>query len=123
MAAVSPSTTLQHVDAGAGAHLDPAFDLERDQRLAHRGAAHAELLRQIALGRQARADRELALRDQRAQLLGDLAVQALRGDGLQGHAGFSGLQGCPGLAKWSDQLILPQLRMPTHPAKPSNKDK
>jgi hypothetical protein len=74
-----------HVHARAGAHLDPAFDLERDQRLAHRGPAHAELAREVALGRQARAGVELALRDERAQLIGDLPVQALRFDGLHGH--------------------------------------
>jgi hypothetical protein len=54
-----------HVHAGADAHLDPALDLQRDERLAHRGAAHAQLLGQVALGRQARAGGELALADQR----------------------------------------------------------
>ena len=78
---------VQHVDAGAGAHLDPAFDLQRDQRLAHRRPADAELLRQVALGRQPRADREFAGGDQRAQLVGDLAVEALRFEGLQRHGG------------------------------------
>ena len=74
-----------HVDARAHAHLDAPFDLERDQRLAHRRPRHAELLRQVALRWQPRAGRELAFVDQRAQLIGDLAVEPARLDGLQWH--------------------------------------
>jgi hypothetical protein len=73
------------VDARAHAHLDQALDLERDQRLAHRGPRHAELCGEVALGRQARAERELAGRDQPAQLVRDLAVQACALDGVQRH--------------------------------------
>ena len=43
---------LLHEHARAAAHFDDAFDLERDQGLAHRRPAHAELLGQLALGRQ-----------------------------------------------------------------------
>ena len=38
-----PRLSAVHVDARAHAHLDQALDLERDQRLAHRGPRHAEL--------------------------------------------------------------------------------
>jgi len=75
----------QHVDARAHAHLDQAFDFERDQRLAHRRPRHAQLGRQVALGRQPGTHREFAGMDQRAQLVGDLAVQAAGCEGLDGH--------------------------------------
>jgi hypothetical protein len=38
-----------HEDAVADPHLDLAGDLERDDRLAHRGPRHAELARELAL--------------------------------------------------------------------------
>ena len=50
------------VDSRADAHFDQALDFERDQRLAHRRPRHAELLREVALGRQPRARREFAAR-------------------------------------------------------------
>jgi hypothetical protein len=43
------------------------------------------VLREVPLGGQACAHRPLALGDQGTQLLGDLPVQALGFDGLQGH--------------------------------------
>jgi hypothetical protein len=73
------------VHAGPAAHFDQALDLERDQRLAHRRPGDAELHCQIALGRQARADAVLAVVDQHAQLVGDLAVQATGLDVVQRH--------------------------------------
>ena len=69
---------LAHADARTHAHLDAAFHFERDQRLAHRGARDAELHREIALGGNRVPTRELAVLDQRAQLLGDLAIEAAR---------------------------------------------
>ena len=72
----------------------PGLDLQRDQRLAHRRPRHAELHREVALRRQPAAHREFAALDQRAQLVGDLPVQAARRDGLQGHWAV----------KWSDQF-------------------
>ena len=42
---------------------------------------------QVTLGRQAAARDELARLDQRAELVGNLAVQALGFYGLQGHEG------------------------------------
>jgi hypothetical protein len=76
---------VQHIHAGAGAHLDPAFHFQRNQGFAHRGPAHAQLLGQVAFGRQPRAGANSPT-DQRAQLLGNLPVQALGFDGLQGMA-------------------------------------
>ena len=91
-----------HIDARAHAHLDQALDFERDQRLAHRGAGHAELGGQLALGWQAGAQRELAGSDQPAQLVGDLAVQAAGGEGLDRHRSSSGR--ASGLVNWSGQF-------------------
>ncbi len=82
-----------HVDAGTDAHLDIAFDLQRDQRFPHRGAAHTELPGEVALGRQARAHAVLATIDERRDLVGDLAVESAILDGLEGH-----------LVKWSGQF-------------------
>mgnify|MGYP001619027524 CR=1 FL=1 len=42
-------------------------------------------MHRLPLGRQPRAERELAAGDPLAQLIGDLAVQALGFDGLQWH--------------------------------------
>ena len=79
---------LADIDARPHAHLDIAFDLQRNERLAQRRPRHAQLHRQVALGGQARGDRELAADDQFPQLVADLAVQALRFDGLDGHGGY-----------------------------------
>jgi hypothetical protein len=76
---------VEHVHARAGADLHPAFHLQRNQRLAHRRPAHAQLLGQVALGGNARAHRELALADEHAQLFGNLAVEALGFEGLDRH--------------------------------------
>ena len=57
------------------AHFDQAFDFQRDERLAQRRPRDRELQHQFALGRQARADGVLAVADQRAQLIGNLAVE------------------------------------------------
>ena len=73
------------VDARAHAHLDQPLDFERDQGFAHRWPRHAELRREVALRRQPAAQRPFAGRDQRAQLIGDLAVQAAGFDDLQRH--------------------------------------
>ena len=73
---------VKHINARAGADLDPAFNFQRDQRLAHRRAAHAQLFGNVALGRQSGAGLVLTAANQRAQLFRDLAVQALRCDGL-----------------------------------------
>ncbi|MCY1532678.1 hypothetical protein D9M68_679610 [compost metagenome] len=81
---------VEHVHAGAGADLDPALDLQRDERFAHRGPAHAELLGQVALGGQARAHVELALGDQPPELVGNLAIEALGFDGLERHGSRAG---------------------------------
>ena len=69
-----------HVDARPAADLDAAFHVERDERFAQRGARHAELLREVALGRQPRADVEPALLDQFANLVGDLLIEPTRLD-------------------------------------------
>ena len=84
------------VHPGAGAHFDQAFDLERDQRLAHRRPRDTELQRQVALGGQARADAVLAVADQRAQLIGNLAVEPAGFDALQRHRNWSS-----GQATWA----------------------
>ena len=54
--------------------LEAAFDLERNQGLAHGRTRHAELLRQFALGGQLAADGIFAIVDKLAQLVGDLPV-------------------------------------------------
>ena len=79
------ATAIQHVHARACAHLHPAFHFQRNQGFAHRWAAHAQLFGQVALGRQTAARQELPRRDERAQLFGNLLVQALGRHGLQGH--------------------------------------
>ncbi|KAG0732538.1 hypothetical protein G6F23_014219 [Rhizopus arrhizus] len=73
------------VDARPHAHFHPPFDLERDQRFPHRRPRHAQLQRQVALGRQPGADREFARFDQQPELIGDLAIQAAWLDSLDRH--------------------------------------
>src|SRR6201999_4443044 len=77
---------LRDEDARPDAHLDLALDLERDQRLSHRRPRDAQLLRQLALGRQTLAGGELARGDELRELPGDLAIEAVAADGLDGHA-------------------------------------
>ena len=74
-----------HVDSGTDAHLDPPFDFERDQRLAHRGPRHAQLLREVAFGRQPRTGGKLARGNQLPYLIGDLPIQPARFDALERH--------------------------------------
>ena len=72
-----------HEHARADAHFHVAFDFERDQRLADRGAADLQLFRQFAFRRQATAAREIARADPAGDLVGDHAVQAGDGNGLK----------------------------------------
>src|SRR5262245_55822471 len=65
-------------DAGADLDTDAPFHVERDQGLAHCGARHAKLLGKLALGGKTAAHRVLALVDELAQLIGDLAVESSR---------------------------------------------
>ena len=67
---------VDDVDAGTDADAQAALHLERDQCLAHGGPRDAELLGQLPLGGQPAADTVLAIVDELAQLIGDLAVQA-----------------------------------------------
>ena len=53
-----------HENAGADTHLDQPAHFERDDRFAHGRAAHTKRNRELALGRQAGARLELALRNQ-----------------------------------------------------------
>ena len=80
------SSGWRDVDARADAHVEQAFDFERDQRFAQAGPRYAELAREVAFRRQARAGRHFAVADQRADLVGDLAIETTRLDGLQAHA-------------------------------------
>ncbi len=75
----------EDVDAGADAHLDQSFDFQRNQRFAHRRPRHAQLLREVALGRQARARGKLSGADQRSNLVGDLAIEPAGLDALERH--------------------------------------
>jgi hypothetical protein len=84
---------LAHLHAVADAHADEPVDLERDQRLAHRRARHAEPLGQFALGRQVAARREIAGLDHRTELVGDLLVQAAVLNRLDGHTSIR-MSGC-----------------------------
>ena len=74
-----------HVDPRADAHVDQPFDFQRDQRLAHRRPRHAQLPRQVPLRRQARRLRRIRRADQRADLVGDLAIQPAGFDALERH--------------------------------------
>src|SRR5450759_4943719 len=74
----TPFSRMGHIDTRADAHVEQAFDFERDQRLAYRGPGNAELPGEIPLRRQARARGVFAVADQHADLVGDLAVQAAR---------------------------------------------
>jgi len=103
----------EHVDARADPHLDEPLDLERDQRLAHRRPRHAELLREVALGGQPRAGRELAGLDEAPDLVRDLAVQAAGLDAVEGHGeaarrarrrGSGSVMRAARVVNWSDQL-------------------
>src|SRR4051794_13464597 len=80
-----PARAAEHIDARADPHFDQTLDLEGDQRLAHGGSRHAELLCEIALGRQARAGHKFAGTDQGSNLLRDLPIQSTRLDALEGH--------------------------------------
>ena len=55
---------FDHIDAGTDADADASLDFERDQGFAHRRPRDLELFGEIALGRQAAADRVLAAVDQ-----------------------------------------------------------
>ena len=81
-----------NIDSGTNAHLDQALDLQCDQRLAHRGAGHAQLFGEVAFGRQARSCRKLPAADQCADLVRDLAIEAAGFDALERH----GASGRPG---------------------------
>ena len=76
---------MRDVHTGAHTHLDIALDLERDQRLTHRGSAYLQQACQIAFGREAFAGLVFAAPDQPGDLFGDAAVQPLRFDGLDRH--------------------------------------
>ena len=73
------------LDAGAVALADPHEPevLELLERLAQRRAVDPQPLRQLALRRELRARRVLAVEDERAQLLGDLLGDALLLDRLE----------------------------------------
>ena len=66
--------------ARAGARLDHAGDLQRGDRLAHRGAADLEPAREVALGRQPLAGRQPAGADVGGDPVGDLLVALARPD-------------------------------------------
>jgi len=72
-------------DARALAAVDrhQAHLLQREQRLAHRRPADAELLHQIALGRQLIAGRIVALVDHRLEAARDLFVEPAASDGAE----------------------------------------
>ena len=72
----------------ADAHVHQADHLQGDQRLAHRGATHPQLLGQFALGGQATARRIFAAVDEGAQLVGDLPVKPWFFNHLKGHGGL-----------------------------------
>ena len=74
--------------ARAAGDLDQALLLQHEQRLAHRGAAHAEALRQLLLGRHGRAFLELARRDGALDMLGDLVGALASADRDGGHLGL-----------------------------------
>jgi hypothetical protein len=79
--------------------LDDAEELERTERLADGGARDLELFRQRALGRQLIAGPELALLQERLDLLDDALVEPAASDGLD-----DGQFGPPRwLVRWSDQ--------------------
>jgi hypothetical protein len=77
---------LNDVDAGADLDPEAAFHLQRDQGLSHRGARHPELLRKLPLGGQTAAHWKLALVDELAKLIGDLAIEASRCENLERQA-------------------------------------
>ena len=79
---------LDHIDAGTDADADASLDFERDQGFAYRRPRDLELLGELALGRQAAADRVLAAVDQASQLIGDLAIEPSRLHSFQRHAGL-----------------------------------
>ena len=58
-AAAASSAGRAHEDAGADAHFDAAGDFERDDRLAHRRARHAEQHGELALRREAASRRQI----------------------------------------------------------------
>src|SRR5690606_37638501 len=77
----------QDVDARSDAHLHQSFDLERDQRFPDARPRYAQLLGEVALRRQPRAGGKLARAHERADLVGDLPVEAARLDAVQRHEG------------------------------------
>ncbi|CFN74943.1 Uncharacterised protein [Bordetella pertussis] len=87
-AIVAIGARRRHEHARAHADFDIAFDFEGDQGLAHRGAADLQLLGQFALGGQAAAGGKIAGADAAGDLVGNHAVQARGGDGLEGSHGW-----------------------------------
>src|SRR4029079_18494114 len=75
----------EHINPGPDANLDQTLDFQCNQRLAHRRTGDAELLREVALGRKARARDELARADQLPDLVRDLPIQPAWFDTLEWH--------------------------------------
>jgi len=86
--------------AAAGAGLDDAKELEGAQRLADRRARDLELIGKRALRRQLVAGVELALLQERLDLLDDALVEPAAPDWLDGRQ----IPPPRGLVRWSDQL-------------------
>jgi hypothetical protein len=78
-ACAAAAVRVANVHARAHANLDLAAYFQRDQRLAQRRTRHAQLLRQLPLGRQTFARRKFALADQ---------CEDLRSHGLVKPLGF-----------------------------------
>src|SRR5437867_7129560 len=85
--------------AAARPRFDDAEELERSQRFADRGARDLELLREGAFGRELVTRSELALFEERLDLLDDALVEPAAPDGLDD--GQFGPPSC--LVRWSDQ--------------------
>jgi hypothetical protein len=79
--------------------LDDAEELERAQRLANGGARDLELLRERAFGRELIAGPELALFEERLDLLDDALVEPAAPDGLDDGQ----FRPPRWLVRWSDQ--------------------
>jgi hypothetical protein len=87
--------------AAARPRFDDAQELQRSQRFADRGARDLELLREGAFGRELVARSELALFEERLDLLDDALVEPAAPDGLDD--GQFGPPRC--LVRWSDQNV------------------
>jgi len=112
---------LANIHAAASANFNEPGNFERNQGLTHRRPTHAQLRRQIPLGRQISPWRETAITNAVGNQIGDLPVQALglqrRQDGFGHHIHHTFRTGNTAKAILTEQLFRIATASPKRPEK------